>query len=79
LGTFIVTPATLLRFHRELIRRKWTYRRKRCGRPPIDPEIYALVCRMARENLRGASIQIMPLTWDSFLLHVMDGHPWQTI
>jgi len=37
--SFIVTPTTLLRWHRELVRRKWTYRRARPGRPPLDPEI----------------------------------------
>jgi hypothetical protein len=31
------------------------------------------------ENLKGAFIQIMPLTWDSFLLPVMDKNPWLTI
>jgi NADPH-dependent 2,4-dienoyl-CoA reductase/sulfur reductase-like enzyme len=30
-------------------------------------------------TVKGALIQIMPLTWDSFLLRVMDMHPWQTI
>jgi Homeodomain-like domain len=52
-GTFLVRPETLLRWHRELVRRKWTYRRKGTpGRPPIDPEVRALVLRLARENPR---------------------------
>ena len=57
-ASFLVTPATLLRWHRELVPRKWTYRHKRTGRPSIDPEIYALVCRMARENPRWGYIRI---------------------
>ena len=37
---FLVTPATLVRWHRELVRRKWTYGKTgRPGRPPIDPEV----------------------------------------
>src|SRR5712691_8302177 len=36
--SFIVRPETLLRWHRELVRRKWTFRRKRdVGRPRLDP------------------------------------------
>jgi hypothetical protein len=35
--------------------------------------------RTAGVTLKGAFIQIMPLTWDSFLPPVMDRHPWQTI
>jgi putative transposase len=49
-GSFIVAPSTLLRWHRELVRRKWKYKHKRLGRPPIDPALGELVCRMAREK-----------------------------
>jgi len=35
----IVTPATILRWHRELLARKWTFPHNRTGRPPLDPEI----------------------------------------
>src|SRR5437763_15585200 len=39
-SSFIVRPATLLRWHRELVCRKWTYKsRGHPGRPPIDPEV----------------------------------------
>src|SRR6266699_5905514 len=56
-SSFIVRPATLLRWHRELVRRKWTYRYRRTDRPPLDPEVRALVCRMARENRRWGYIR----------------------
>jgi putative transposase len=57
-SSFIVTPATLLRWHRELVRRKWTYKAKRTGRPPIDPQLRELVIRMAKDNPRWGYVRI---------------------
>jgi putative transposase len=46
----IVTPDTILRWHRQLIARKWMYARTRGGRPGVLAEIRRLVVRMAEEN-----------------------------
>jgi putative transposase len=48
-GHRLITPATVLRSHRRLVTKNWTYP-NRSGRPPIDPTIAALIERMAREN-----------------------------
>jgi hypothetical protein len=46
----LVTPDTLLAWHRKLIAQKWTYARQGPGRPRVAQEITDLVLRMAREN-----------------------------
>jgi putative transposase len=46
----IVTPDTILRWHRQLIARKWTFTPKRPGRPGIMRELSSLIVRMASEN-----------------------------
>ncbi len=46
----IVTPDTILRWHRRLIALKWTYEAKRVGRPGLMKAIAALIVRMAQGN-----------------------------
>jgi transposase InsO family protein len=57
-SAFVVSPQTLLRWQRELVRRKWTYRHRPAGRPALDPERRELVLRVARENPRWGCVRI---------------------
>ena len=58
-SSFLVSPQTLLRWHRELVRRKWTYaRRSPGGRPPINEEVRDLILRIGKENPRWGCLRI---------------------
>lgn len=55
----LVTPETVLRWHRDLVRRKWTIRqRERAGRRPTDATLATLIVRLARENPRWGYARI---------------------
>jgi putative transposase len=58
-AVFLVTPATLLRWHRELIARRWTYPPTGRDRRGLDEKIVALVVRLARENPRWGYLRIV--------------------
>ncbi len=51
-GARLVTPRTLLRWHRALVRQRWRQPPSRRGRPSLSAEVRALVLKLARENPR---------------------------
>ncbi|PZS38626.1 MAG: integrase, partial [Pseudonocardiales bacterium] len=71
----IVTPGTILRWHRNIVRRRWGRRSRqgRSGRPPTGRKVRSLVLRLARENeswgyrrihgeLAGLGVTVAPST-----------------
>jgi transposase len=71
----IVTPGTILRWRRDIVRRRWARvsRRGRSGRPPVRSNVRSVVLRLARENeswgyrrihgeLAGLGITVAPST-----------------
>jgi hypothetical protein len=53
----VVTPGTLLRWHKRLVAKKWT-QPKAPGRPPIGEELVDLIVRLASENRRWGVVRI---------------------
>ena len=47
-AAYLVTPETILRWHRALVRRRWTYPHRRPGRPALPQETVELIVRLAR-------------------------------
>ena len=77
----IVTPDTILRWHRQLIARKWTYAKRRSGRPGVLAEIRRLVVRMAEENptwgytrIRGALKNVGHRVGRSTIARILKAH-----
>jgi transposase InsO family protein len=58
-SSFLVTPKSILDWHRRLVRRHWTHPHRRPGRPMLPVETVELICRLARENPRWGYLRIV--------------------
>jgi hypothetical protein len=88
--SFLVQPATLLRWHRELVGRQWTYEGRAPGRPPLGAQARELVLRLAAENpswgykrihgeLVGLGIALSPSSvWNILRRHRVEPAPQRT-
>jgi hypothetical protein len=79
--SFLVTPQTVLDWHRRLVRQRWTYSHRRPGRPRLADETVELIWRLARENprwVKGTRISIRALSWRSATLPVNIGR-WPSL
>jgi putative transposase len=86
-SSLFVSPATLLRWHRQLVARRWTYAPRRVGRPRAGGGVSELVLRLARENptwgyrriqgeLVGLGIPLAPSTvWAILRRHGIEPAP----
>jgi len=85
--SLLVQPATLLRWHRELVRRRWSYPVRPQGRPPLVSQARQLVLRLAAENpgwgykrihgeLTGLGFTLSPSSvWNILRRHGIDPAP----
>jgi putative transposase len=57
--SFLVSPQTILGWHRSLVKKRWTYPHRRPGRPGLAKETVDLICRLGRENPRWGYLRIV--------------------
>ena len=58
-SSFLITPKTILDWHRRLVRGRWSYPHRRPGRPVLPAETVELICCLARENPRWGYLRIV--------------------
>ena len=56
---FLVRPETLVRWHRRLVAKRWTYPHRSLGRPRVDEAVRELILKLARENASWGYVRIV--------------------